>query len=91
MVSHSGYTKEEISRLGQEWYEREIRAKVEEGNIGSTLAIDLETGDYEMDEDHLAAVHRLRARHPSAVVYGLRIGYPAFAKIGGGWGSEVRR
>ncbi len=79
------YTKEEIVRRGKELYEQQIRAKVEEGNKGKILVIDIETGDYEIDEDHLAANQRARAKHLNAVLFGMRIGYPTLGKIGGGW------
>ena len=86
-MAHPRYTKEEIARRGQELYEREIRAKVEEGNKGKVVIVDIETGDYEIDDDQLSAAHRACAKHPGAVLYGTRIGYPALAKIGGGWGA----
>jgi predicted aspartyl protease len=59
-MGHPRYSKDEIVRRGKEWYEREIRAKVEEGNKGKILVIDIETGEYEMDDDHLAANQRAR-------------------------------
>jgi hypothetical protein len=45
------YTTDEIVRLGQERYDREIRPLVETGNRGKMLAVDIESGDYEMGED----------------------------------------
>jgi hypothetical protein len=83
--------KEEIARLGKLIYERDLRARLEtEANIGKIVVIDIETGDYEMDDDHLAAVRRARAKHSGAVLFGMRIGYPTFARIGGSWGSASR-
>ena len=79
------YTPEEIARRGEELYDQQIRQKVEPGNLGKILVLDIETGEYEIDEDHLAANRRARARRPDAVLYGLRIGYPALGKIGGSW------
>jgi len=79
------YSKEEIARRGQEWYEREIHPKVEASSRGKILVIDNETGAYEIDDDHVAANHRARAKHPDAVLYGMRIGYPTLGKLGGGW------
>jgi hypothetical protein len=69
MLTGPPYPKEEIVRRGKELYEREIRSKVEAGNYGKVLAIDIETGDYEIDDDLLSAVRRLRARNPDAVPY----------------------
>ena len=80
----SDYTPGEIVRRGQERYERDIRANVEAENKGKMLALDIETGDYEMAEDSLSALDRLQARRPDAPVYILRVGYPTAVKIGGG-------
>lgn len=76
----------EVVRRGKEWYEKEIRAKVdEEKDRGKALVIDVDTGDYEIDTDELAAAHRALARHPNAELYFMRVGYPAFGKMGGSW------
>jgi hypothetical protein len=85
-MGHPRYTKEEIAQRGRELYEKEIRAKVEPGNEGKILLIDIETGDYEIDDDQVAAARRALAKHPGAALYGMRIGYPSLEKIGGGWG-----
>ena len=87
-MGHSRYPKEEIVRRGEEWYELESRGKIDEAsNKGKVLVIDIETGEYEIDDDGLAAARRARAKHPDAALYAMRIGYPAYAKIGGGWGT----
>ena len=87
-MGHPRYSKEEIVQHGEERYEQEIRGKIdEESNKGKVLVIDIETGEYEIDADGLAAARRARAKHPDAALYAKRIGYPAYAKIGGGWGT----
>ena len=48
------------------------------------MVIDIETGDYELDADDLAATKRALAKRPGAVLYGLRIGSPAAYRLGGG-------
>jgi len=55
-------------------YEGDIRPLVEEGNEGKFVAIDIETGAYEVDADELAASDRLLARIPDAQVWLKRIG-----------------
>jgi hypothetical protein len=82
------YTDEEIARRAEDLYERQIRSKVEAENKGRILVIDIETGSYEIDDDLLTAAHRARAKNPDAVLYSLRIGYPALAKMGGSWGAK---
>ena len=83
-MPHPRFSSAEILRRGEELYERSIRARVEtEENIGKQIVIDIETGDYEIDTDGLAASHRLLARHPGAALYGGRIGYNAVYTLGG--------
>lgn len=72
----------EIVRRGKVLYEQQIRAKVEAGNIGKVLVINVDTGEYEMDSDHLTASKRAAARFPGAALYAMRIGAPALGRIG---------
>ena len=58
------YSKEEFARRGNEIYERVIRPVVEAGNQGKFVAVDIETGEREMDSDALAACDQLIARIP---------------------------
>jgi hypothetical protein len=44
--------------------------------------VDIETGDYEIDADDLAATKRALAKRPDAILYGLRIGYHAAYRLG---------
>jgi len=90
-MGHPHYTTEEIVARGKELYEQKIRPKVEEDNIGKILVVDIETGEYEIDDDHLKATQRALAKHPGAVLYSLRIGYPSLGKMGGGWAAVQRR
>jgi hypothetical protein len=83
-MRHSTLSSEEIGRRGQEIYEQKLRPLVEtEKNIGKVVSIDVETGDYEIDDDLIKAGDRLLARHPNAVLYGARIGYDAVYALGG--------
>ena len=83
-MPHSRIRSEEIDRRGQEWYEQRIRLKVETPeNIGKQIVIDIETGDYEIDDDGLKASKRLFAKHEDAALFGLRIGYNAVYTLGG--------
>ena len=84
MMSHPRFARDEIGRIGHELYERQIRPLVEtEPNIGKIISIDIETGDYEIDDDLLKAAHRLLARRPGAALWGERIGYNAVYAVGG--------
>jgi hypothetical protein len=60
------YSKEEFARRGEEIYERDVRPRVEAGDEGKFVVIDIDTGAYEIDEDELAASDRLFARNSDA-------------------------
>jgi len=81
-VSSRRLNKEEFARRGTELYEREIRARVEEGNHGRIVAIDIDTGAFEVADDVLAASDRLLARHPDAQTWLVRIGHRAVHRFG---------
>ena len=49
---------------------------------GKFVAIDVGSGDYEIDEDDYAAVARLRSRKPAADVWLMRAGYPTTYRMG---------
>jgi hypothetical protein len=76
------YPKEEFARRGDEIYDREIRPIVEPGNVGKIVAIDIDTGAYELGENELEASDRLLARCPDAQIWFVRVGFPAVHRIG---------
>jgi hypothetical protein len=77
-------SKEEIQKRAEEWYENNLRPIVETGdNVGKIIMIDIESGDYEIDPVSLTAAHRMKAKHPDAVLYAMRIGYDAVYSFGG--------
>ncbi|MCA2625176.1 MAG: hypothetical protein IM507_20530, partial [Microcystis sp. M20BS1] len=47
-VRQPRYSKEEFARRGNEIYESQVRSQVEEGNQGRIVAIDIETGAFEL-------------------------------------------
>ena len=74
----------EIARLGQEIYRRDIRAKVEAAHRGRIVAIDVDTGDWAMDDDALAAADALRERRPAPDIWVVKVGHPTLRTFGGG-------
>ncbi len=68
------YSKEEFAQRGDAMYEGKIRPLVEPGNEGKFVAIDIETGAYELDADELAASNHLLARVPDAQIWLKRVG-----------------
>jgi len=81
-VSKPRYTKAELARLGDGIYERDIQPSVEAENLGKFVAIDAETGAFELDRDELAAMNRLLARLPNAQVWLRRVGSRVAHHIG---------
>jgi hypothetical protein len=68
------YSKEEIARRGDEIYERDILPRLHREDEGKLVLIDIETGDYEMNSDEIAASDRLLVRRPDAQVWMRRVG-----------------
>lgn len=74
MKAQPRYSKEDFARRGDAIYEDQLRSVLEAGNEGKFVAIDIETGAYEVDRDELAASDRLAARIPDAQIWLRRIG-----------------
>lgn len=83
------YGREEFARRGDEIYERVVLPQVGGADKGKFVVIDIETGDYEIDRDELAASDRLRARKPGAQCWLRRIGF-SYTRRFGGHRSEIR-
>ncbi len=71
------HTPEELARLGAQAFDRHVRPTLRPEDDGKFVAIDIVTGDHEMDKDDYAAVMRLRARRPSADTWLACVGQPA--------------
>jgi hypothetical protein len=79
----------EIVERGRAIYEDRIRRLVEREHTGKFLVLDIVTGEYEIDADHLAASDRAAMKHPDGLLYATRIGFDAVGRIGARWrGSE---
>jgi hypothetical protein len=76
------YSKEEFAQLGDALYESQVRSQVEEGNHGRIVAIDIETGAFELAGDILPATNRLFERFPDAQPWIVRIGHRAVDRFG---------
>ena len=77
------YSKEEFARRGDTTYERAVRPNLSSEDSGKFVAIDIDTGDYEIDTDELTAGDRLRARLPEAQIWMVRVGSRAVHRFGG--------
>ena len=80
-VTRPQRTLEELDRLAHEVYNRHVLRMLRPEDDGKFIALDVETGDYEIDADDYAAVTRLEARNPKAEVWLMRAGHRATYKM----------
>lgn len=57
---------EKVARLGTEILDRQLRPALRPEDDGKFVAIDIDSGDHELDADDYEAVSRLRARRPKS-------------------------
>ncbi|NEQ98231.1 MAG: hypothetical protein F6K30_16185 [Cyanothece sp. SIO2G6] len=76
------YSKEEFAQRGDEIYETQVRPQVEADNYGKIVAIDIETGAFELADEILPATDRLFERIPEAQPWIVRIGHRAVHRFG---------
>ncbi len=82
-VRQPKYSKEEFAQRGDEIYESQIRSQVEAAERGKIVAIDIDTGAFEVDASEIAACDRLEAHHPDAQIWIVRIGSRHVRRFGG--------
>ncbi len=75
-------SKEEHARRGTAIYENQIRAQVENNHYGKVVAIDVESGEFALDEEPLPAADKLLARRPNAQIWFVRIGHRGLHRFG---------
>ena len=76
------YSMAEFTQRGQALYEHDVRPLVENDHRGKVVAIDIETGQYEIAQDSLTASDQLYACLPDAQIWCVRVGYRAVHRIG---------
>lgn len=81
-MSHPQLSSSEIAERGEALFQQEIRSELDPNTHGKFLVLDVETGEYEIDRDELAALKRARAKRPGAPLYVLRVGYATAYRIG---------
>ncbi len=77
------HSKKEFARRGDAIYEKEVLPKLTAKDVGKFLAIDIDTGEYEIAADEMKAGDKLLARLPEAQIWMVRIGYVATHSFGG--------
>ncbi|WP_414564595.1 MULTISPECIES: hypothetical protein [unclassified Anabaena] len=78
------YSKEEFARRGDEIYDSQVRPQVEANDYGKIVAIDIETGGWEIDTDEMNASKRLETRNPDAQIWFVRVGSRYVRRFGAG-------
>ncbi len=73
---------EQIGQKADAIYEASIRPLVEPEQNGKIVAIDVDTGDYEVDDNVIPATRRLRERRPNGSFFARRIGADALSTFG---------
>jgi hypothetical protein len=81
-VRQPRYSKEEFAQRGNEIYQSQVRSQVEVDNHGKIVAIDIETGAFELANDTISAIDRLYDRYPDAQPWVIRIGHRAVFRFG---------
>jgi hypothetical protein len=81
------YSKEEFARRGDATY-KGILPKLAPKDVGKYMAVDIETGEFEIAADEMKAGDKLRARLANAQIWMARIGYASTRSFGG---RQVRR
>ena len=75
--------KEEMARLGDEIYERDIRHQVERDHRGEIVAIDVDSGRYVIAESVVTSWKCLVTQHTEGNFWFMRVGYPTVYHLGG--------
>ncbi len=74
---------DERARLGAEAFARHVEPHLRPEHRGLFVAVDIDTGEYEIDKSDLAAVIRLGARIPGVESFLMMAGYPtAYRSLG---------
>ena len=90
IIKKPRYPAKEAGRIGEEIYDRDIRAQVEPAHNDEIIALDLDTGAWEIDTDENTAANRLDARLPYAQIYVRRVGpFRAVRTFGARLGRQI--
>ena len=77
-------TREEVALRAKTLYQQNLQGVLETPeNVGKMVIIDIESGDYEMDDEGIDSAKKLRSRHPNGRLFGIRVGYRTAEAIGG--------
>ncbi len=81
-VRQPRYDKNEMARRGTELYQTVVCPRLQPGSTGKFVAIDVETGAFEVGDERRIASAALSARFPDAQIWIERIGFATAVEIG---------
>jgi hypothetical protein len=77
------YSKQEFARRGDALVESKIRPHLTAADEGKFVALDIETGEYELDKNEMKAVARLRKRVPDPQTWLVHVAVGYLHRFGG--------
>lgn len=77
------YSKEEFARRGDALVESKVRPTLTAADADKFVAIDIETGEFELDKDERKAAERLRRRVPDPQVWLVHVTSGHLHRFGG--------
>ena len=80
-------SRQERLRRATAAYGKFVKPNLMPADNGKLVALDLDSGDFEIGTDELETIHRLRARRPAATAWMFRVGSPYLHRIG--WGGAL--
>jgi hypothetical protein len=76
-------SKEEFAKRGDAIFEKIVRPNLKDEDDDNFVAIDIESGAYEIDTNEMAACDRLRARLPDPQIWLRKVGSRFARRFGG--------
>jgi hypothetical protein len=82
-VGKRRYSKEEFARRGEALLESKVRPNLTAADEDKFAAIDIDTGDYELDRNEMKAADRLRKRVPDPQIWLVHVTLGYLHRFGG--------
>jgi hypothetical protein len=83
MATKRRYSKKEFARRGDALVENKVRPQLKANDEDKFVAIDIETGEYELDANEMKAADRLRKRVPDPQIWLVHVTLDYLHRFGG--------